>query len=229
MPPSPVAPSHVHPSASVAPLTGVILAGGRATRFGGNPKGLAVVGSARILDRVAGALAEVTAGLLMIAHASDADRWLPGVAVAGDLYPGCGALGGLHAALAHAAVARAGTDVLVVAWDMPFVTASLLRTLIQARHDAAADAVLPVHPDGHDEPLCALYAARCAAVAERLLQRGERRAGALADAVDARRVPPSDLAPLGDPRTLLLSVNAPADLAHAHALIAVPHPEHGRS
>jgi molybdopterin-guanine dinucleotide biosynthesis protein A len=229
MPPSPVAPSHVHPSASVAPLTGVILAGGRATRFGGNPKGLAVVGSARILDRVAGALAEVTAGLLMIAHASDADRWLPGVAVAGDLYPGCGALGGLHAALAHAARARAGTDVLVVAWDMPFVTASLLRALIQARHDAAADAVLPVHPDGHDEPLCALYAARCTAVAERLLQQGERRARALADAVDARRLPPAVLAPVGDPRTLLLSVNAPADLAHARALVAGPHTAHERS
>ena len=201
-----------YPTPSAA-LTGVILAGGRASRFGGEPKGLATVGEARIVDRVARALSEVTDALLVIAHAPNADRWLSGVPVAGDLHPACGALGGLHAALAHAA-----TDVVVVAWDMPFVTAPLLRQLLLARHHAAA--VLPVHPDGHDEPLCAFYGAGCASVAERLLQQGERRAGALADAVDARRLRPSVLAPLGDPRTLLLSVNTPADLAHARALVA---------
>ena len=211
-----------HPKPGAA-LTGVILAGGRASRFGGEPKGLATVGESRIVDRVARALSEVTDALLVIAHAPDAGRWLPGVPVAGDLHPGCGALGGLHAALAHAA-----TDVIVVAWDMPFVTAPLLRLLTRARHDAAA-AVLPVHPDGHAEPLCALYGAGCASVAERLLQEGERRAGALADAVDARRLQPSDFAPLGDPRTLLLSVNTPADLTRAHALLAHARGEPARS
>ena len=186
-----------------------MLAGGRARRFAGDPKGLASFGGARIVDHVAGALAAVTDTLLLIAHAADAAHWLPGVPVAGDVYRDCGALGGLHAALAHA-----GTDVLVVAWDMPFVTASMLRMLLDARRGTAA-AVVPVHPDGHDEPLCAFYGAGCTSVAERLLQRGERRAGALADAVDAVRLAPDTLARLGDPRTLLASVNTPAELAHA--------------
>jgi molybdopterin-guanine dinucleotide biosynthesis protein A len=192
------------------------MAGGRASRFGGDPKGLAVVGASRIVDRVADALHEVADALLVIAHAPDAHRWLPGVPVRGDVHVDRGALGGLHAALVHAA-----TDVLVVAWDMPFVTAPLLRALLDARRappDPAA--VLPVHPDGHGEPLCAFYGARCAPVAERLLQQGERRAGALADAVHARRLAPSALSAFGEPRTLLLSVNTPADLARAHALDA---------
>ena len=193
------------------------MAGGRARRFGGDPKGLAVVGASRIVDRVAGALREVADALLVIAHAPDAHRWLAGVPVQGDVQRDRGALGGLHAALVHAA-----TDVLVVAWDMPFVTAPLLGALLHARRaspDAAA--VLPVHPDGHDEPLCAFYAAGCTPVAERLLLQGERRAAALADAVHACRLTPDALRAFGDPCTLLLSVNTPADLARAHALHVV--------
>ncbi|MDF1502224.1 molybdenum cofactor guanylyltransferase, partial [Roseisolibacter sp. H3M3-2] len=153
----------------------MILAGGRASRFGGAPKGLATVGGARILDRVAGALAPVTDALLLVAHAPDAAAWLPGVRVVGDVHGGMGALGGVHAALAHA-----GTDVLVVAWDMPFVSAGLLAALRDAGRAGAA-AVLPVHPDGHVEPLCAWYAASCAAAAESLLLADEQRAGALAE------------------------------------------------
>ncbi|MEY4608770.1 MAG: MobA-like transferase domain, partial [Gemmatimonadota bacterium] len=40
--------------------TGVILAGGGATRFGGRPKGLEVVAGERIIDRVARGLRMVT-------------------------------------------------------------------------------------------------------------------------------------------------------------------------
>lgn len=196
-----------------APLTGVVLAGGRASRFGGRPKGLASVGGARILDRVADALAATTDVLLLIAHAPDADRWLPGVRVAGDVHPGCGALGGLHAALTHAS-----GDVLVLAWDMPFVPPSLLAELRDVGR-AGAHAVLPLHPDGHPEPLCAFYAAPCRALAESLLARGERRAGALADAASAVRLTPAEVARHGDPRTLLLSVNTPEDLARAATLV----------
>ena len=201
----------------------MILAGGRATRFGAAPKGLARLGDLRLVDRVADALAGCTDSLLLVAHAPDAHGWLPGLRVVADLHPGCGALGGLHAALAHAA-----TDVLVVAWDMPFVTVGLLRALRDAGRDAvsqaagAGAAAVPLHPDGHLEPLCAFYAAACAGVADRLLQRGERRAGALADAVHATRLTAPSLATFGDPRTLLLSVNTADDLAHAADLAGLP-------
>ncbi len=48
--------------------TGVILAGGEATRYDGRPKGLESVGGLRIIDRVAAALGEVTDDLLLIAN-----------------------------------------------------------------------------------------------------------------------------------------------------------------
>ena len=64
-----------------SPCTGVILAGGAASRYGGLPKGLERVGGKRIIDRVAGALLEVTDDLLLVANSPDADTWLPGVAI----------------------------------------------------------------------------------------------------------------------------------------------------
>ena len=51
-----------------APAVGVVLAGGASTRFGA-PKGLATVGGARIIDRVAAALREATPLLRLAANA----------------------------------------------------------------------------------------------------------------------------------------------------------------
>ena len=60
------------------PVRGAILAGGGATRFGGRPKGLEIVGGERILDRVAEVLASAL-GMppILIANAPDAGSWPP--------------------------------------------------------------------------------------------------------------------------------------------------------
>lgn len=205
-------------SASALPrLVGAILAGGRSSRFGGAPKGLARVGGARLVDRAAAALGSVCDDLVLVAHAPDAAAWLPGARVVADVRPGLGALGGVHAALAHA-----GAAVIVVAWDMPFVPASLLAELRDVGR-RGADAVVPVGDDG-PEPLCAFYGPRCLAAAGALLDRGERRARALAESVDTVWLAADRLARHGDPAVTMLSVNAPADLARAEALsrAAVP-------
>jgi molybdopterin-guanine dinucleotide biosynthesis protein A len=147
-----------------------------------------------------------------VAGAPGSEAWLPGVRTLGDVHADVGALGGLHAALAHAAP----HDVLVVAWDMPHVPATLLRALRTRGAAGDVDAVLPrgaARPGG--EPLCAWYAAACGPVAERLIAAGERRAGALADAVRTAWLDP---APYGDPTRLFANVNTPHDLARARAL-----------
>jgi len=203
------------PTRSPLQVTGVILAGGRATRFGGTPKGLAHVGGVRIVDRVADALRAVCDDLLLVANHADASTWLPDVQVARDLRPGLGALGGLHAALTHARGAA-----LVVAWDMPFVPGSLLDVLLEALRDAAhddVDAVVPLGADG-PEPLCALYTRPCLRAAEQLLDTGERRARALAESVRTRWLDADEVARHGDPNVLFLNVNTPEDLATAEAL-----------
>lgn len=189
--------------------TGVILAGGRATRYGGVPKGLERVGGRRIIDSLADALARTSDSLLLIANDPEAATWLPAVRCAGDVRPDQGSLGGLHAALA-----QAGTAVLVVAWDMPFVPASLLAELRDA--GAGFDAVVPESGSRRGlEPLCAFYGPACLPAIERRLDAGDRRVIAFYDDISLARLPAERVALHGDPALLFLNVNTPDDLALA--------------
>jgi molybdopterin-guanine dinucleotide biosynthesis protein A len=199
--------------------TGVILAGGLATRYEGRPKGLELVGGQRIIDRVAEALRAATEELLLVANAPEAAAWLPGVRTEADVLGGQGSLGGIHAALAHA-----GTEVLVVAWDMPFVPAELLSRLraVGKGHDAAV-------PESDSrrgvEPLCAWYAPACLTPIARRLSAGDRRVVSFFDDVRVARLPADAVRVFGDPEYLFMNVNSPDDLlkAEAHATAA-----HGR-
>ncbi|MDE3128183.1 MAG: molybdenum cofactor guanylyltransferase, partial [Gemmatimonadota bacterium] len=145
---------------AAAPI-GVILAGGASSRFG-SPKGLARVAGTRIVDRVAGALRGAASELLLVANDPAAGGWLPGVPAIADTRPGGGGLSGVHAALAHA-----GRPVIVVAWDMPFVSSGLLRALWARCDTAGAWACCPESdsPMGI-EPFCACYAPACLAPLE---------------------------------------------------------------
>ena len=155
--------------------SGVLLAGGSSSRFGGQPKGLAPFGDARLADRPLAALRAVCDEMLVASNHADAERWFPGIRVMRDTTAGRGGLGALETALC----AAQHDTVLVCAWDMPFVTAELLDTLATIV-DAGATCCVPVHPDGTSEPLCAAYArAMCAPAATLLLQGGERAAHSL--------------------------------------------------
>ena len=82
-----------------------------------------------------------------------------------DRVPDSGPLGGLDAALAAARDDR----LVVVACDMPFVTASLFAHLLAQTQDA--DAVVPRTERGY-HPLCAAYTRACqVAVVRRLAER----------------------------------------------------------
>jgi molybdopterin-guanine dinucleotide biosynthesis protein A len=197
-------------------VTGVILAGGQASRYGGRPKGLERVHGRRIIDRVADALAP-TDELLLIANDPEAARWLPGVRCEPDVEAGLGSLGGIHSALV-----RAGGAVLVVACDMPFVPASLVAELRSS--GSGADAALPASGSKRGvEPLCAFYAASCAPAIAARLAAGDRRVVSFFDDLrDVRVVPPEIVARHGDPRIMFMNVNSPEELALAEAHASSP-------
>lgn len=199
-----------------AHCTGAILAGGRALRFGGLPKGLERVGGRRVIDRVAAALAAAADDVLLIANDPNAAAWLPGVAVAPDARPGNGGLGGIHAALT-----RAGCPVLVVAWDMPFISARLLAALRAL--GSSADVVVPEsNSERGVEPLCAYYDPACLGPIERRLDAGDRRVVGFYEDVHVAKLSNADVRRFGDPALLFMNVNSPDELAlaerHARAL-----------
>jgi molybdopterin-guanine dinucleotide biosynthesis protein A len=129
-----------------------------------------------------------------------------------DVRPERGSLVGIHSALA-----TAGDDVLVVAWDMPFVSTALL-SLIASRLVPGVFAAIPETARGL-QPLCAAYSRRCLPLIERAIDAGNLKVSAFVDALPVvRLIGPSELEPLGDPERLFFNVNTPADLAEAERM-----------
>ena len=207
-----------------APCTGVILAGGQASRYGGRPKGLERVHGERVIDRVARVLSATTDSLLLIANDPGASAWLPDVRVERDVRPGIGSLGGIHAALVHAA-----TAVIVVAWDMPFVPSGLLAELRSLGEDA--DVVAPESGSSRRglEPLCAYYSPACIAPIERSIEADDRRVIGFFDQVRVARLPAEDVRRFGDPERLFMNVNSPDELALAEQYASTSHRDDHRN
>jgi molybdenum cofactor guanylyltransferase len=205
--------------------TGVVLAGGANSRFGGTLKGFLPLGNDRIVDRVLAAISDAADDVIIIANDDEVARALPDLAVHADVSADRGSLVGLFTA-----VSRVQEAALVTAWDMPFLSTALLRELrrLGEAHDAA---VIPEGPQGV-EPLCAYYPRSSSAVMQRQLAAGELRLGALVNALPARVILPlADVARFGAPEQLFANVNTATDLAAAARWLEEPAgaSEHRRS
>jgi molybdopterin-guanine dinucleotide biosynthesis protein A len=194
-------------------VSAAILAGGRARRLGGADKASLPIGDARIIDRQLAALSAVADDIRIVANDSGRYAGL-GLRVIGDAVADRGPLGGLYSALLDAAHDR----VVVLACDLPFVTAALLERLVaESGTVQEIDAVVPRSARGL-EPLCALYRKRCAGPVLARLDRGELAvAGLLAD-LRVRELGPEALAPY-DNGSLFENVNTPHDHARARGWV----------
>lgn len=197
----------MHESASYA-VTAAILAGGRASRFGGADKSGLIIGGARIIDRELAAVSPVAAEILIVS--SDAARYAGlGAPVFGDLVAGAGPLGGIYTAL----IAARHPRVLILACDMPFVSTMLFEALVEAMDDDI-DAVVPRSARGL-EPLCAIYAQRIAPMLRQKLDAGDWGVGDMIADLRVREIAGGALAVLDDDGRLFENVNTPHDYARA--------------
>jgi molybdopterin-guanine dinucleotide biosynthesis protein A len=191
--------------AQLPSVAGVIVAGGRASRMGGRDKAFAAVGGQPIAVRTATLLHQLFPQVLVATNRPERYRGLDVDTVA-DIYPGCGPLAGIHAAM----LASRHPHVFVVACDMPGLDAGVIRFLVERIGDA--DAVIP-RWDGDVEPLHALYAVRCAPAIEAALRAGRHAvrdflAGARVDYVDE-----GELRAVRGAAASLINVNTPEELA----------------
>lgn len=194
-------------------MDAAILAGGRARRFGGRDKSSLDVGGASILERQLAALRSVAGRILVVSGNPDRyqDRGLDAVA---DLVPGAASLGGLYTALAHAATEH----VLVVACDLPFLSASFLRRLAaEARHPD--EAVVPRSADGW-QPLCAVYPRQLAERVRRQIDTGRLKIVDFLASTRVREIGPDAIAEDDPDGLLFFNVNSPADWQLANQLAA---------
>jgi len=186
--------------------TAAILAGGRARRLGGRDKSRLVVGGRTILERQLDVLRRLVPRIVIVANAPEPFAGA-GVPVLTDAVPGCGSLGGIATA-----VEDAGGPVLILACDMPFVTAPFLARLIEAGREA--DIAIPRGLDGY-QPLCANYAPSCAGPLRRRIEQGALKVVDLLADVRVRELGPDEIAPFDPDGLLLLNVNTADDLVRA--------------
>ena len=181
---------------------GFVLAGGGSTRMG-RDKALLPVGECTLLERVARAVAEAAGNVTIIAPPDRYSQF--GFTVVPDQVEGKGPLGGLHTALS-----RTDSDWnLIVACDMPGITADFLKTLIHAAESSQADCIAPQTPAGF-EPLCAVYHRRCRDRAAAALDRNSLK---MQDFLCDLHVQPVAVSESG----ALKNVNTPEDLHRAQA------------
>ena len=124
-----------------------------------------------------------------------------------DLYPGCGPLAGIHAAL------KSSTSELnfCLAVDMPFVSAALVRFLLTQAEQSEVTVAVPRTAHGL-QPLCAVYRRSFAAKAEESLRSGRYKIDPLFRELAVRVVEEPDLARHGFSETDFSNVNTPEDL-----------------
>jgi molybdopterin-guanine dinucleotide biosynthesis protein A len=137
-------------------IDGFALVGGRSSRLG-EDKASVLFGDETLAVRAARVISESIENCrVRLVAASDEKRLsialLSGIPFVFDLYKDRGALGGLHAALAHAESEWA----FVLACDYPFVSGELI-SLLQKQISDEFETVVPVQPDNRTQPLCGFY------------------------------------------------------------------------
>jgi len=199
-----------------------ILVGGRSGRFG-HDKSMVTIEGKTLVERTAETVSKAnTSARITLVAASDeqitalfgTNKSFPFIF---DLYPGRGAYGGVHAALAHTK-----TDWgFIVACDLPLITRELIDRLENLIGEEF-DAVVPVQPDGEVQPLCALYRRTpCLTVAEEplLKNRSTPPVKAIFDKVRTRFVGFKELADLPGSENFFINMNTSEDQQKAEQIL----------
>jgi molybdopterin-guanine dinucleotide biosynthesis protein A len=185
---------------------GYILTGGKSSRMGGD-KAFLDFGSRTLLERAIAVVYETSPNLTIV---GDPAKFAAYGSVIADLYPGCGPLAGIHAALLHSSAELN----LMLAVDMPFVSRELLDFLFAAANETDAIVVVPRTARGF-QPLCAVYRRAFAAAAEEALRAGNYKIDAVFAGVALRVIEEEELARAGFSERMFFNVNTPGDLRTA--------------
>jgi molybdenum cofactor guanylyltransferase len=197
-------------------ITGVIQAGGRSTRMGGQPKALMDLGGRRIIDRVADVVRAVADDVLIVTNTPDLYAWL-GLPMVPDVFPDHGSLGGIYSGLR----AARGDAAFTVACDMPFLMPEVARLVTDRAGDA--DVVAP-RVGEQWETLHACYGRACLEPIETCLRAGRLKIVGFFDDVRVLAIEEGEVARFRSPEVVFMNVNTPEELEAARRLLPALEP-----
>lgn len=195
-------------------ITAFILAGGKSTRMGAD-KAFVVLEGLTLLERALELARCVTPDVRIV---GDVVRFAAFAPMVEDIFRDCGPLGGIHAAL------RSSPSELnlMLAVDVPFVSAGFLQYLIGRARVSASATVTVANAGGRWQPLCAVYRRGFAEAADQALRAGRNKIDELFEMVRTESIDEEELKSAGFSPEMFRNLNTPQELAEASAT-AEPH------
>lgn len=188
------------PGAPFEEVTGAILIGGQSRRLGRDKVLLHYEGKP-LAVHLHQLLENLFPETVLIGHPRPELEAI-GLTCIPDTIPDMGVLGGIYTALSAAATPH----VFIAGADMPFITPTLISTILSHRN--LADAVIPRGPRGL-EPLCAVYSKSCADTLKTCLEKGTLKVMA---ALDSLKVVSPEVIPGDGDQDPFININYPEDL-----------------
>jgi molybdopterin-guanine dinucleotide biosynthesis protein A len=190
-------------------ITGIILAGGKSRRYGLN-KALVEINGVRLIERVIRVMESIFEHLIIITNTPHDYAYLK-LPMHEDLIKDLGPLGGILTGL-EAISDDAG---FVVACDMPFLNADLVRYMVDMRDDYYA--VVP-KITWKIEALHALYDKKCLPAIRELIGSQEFQAIKFFDRIRVRYVGEDEIRASDPHLRSFINVNSPRELLDAEQL-----------
>jgi molybdopterin-guanine dinucleotide biosynthesis protein A len=187
-------------------LTGFVLAGGKSTRMGQDKAAVSLNGRT-LLEHTLAALREVC-GDVAILGKHELYRSLGPVYE--DIFPECGPLSGIHAALTNSQTKFN----LIIAVDTPFLSPAFLSYM--AERAIATDSIITTPEiNGYTQPLCTVYSHDFLPIAEQALRSGNYKIVPLFPKDKTLVIHEPELRQFAFAADMFENLNTPDDLARA--------------
>jgi len=187
-------------------LTGFVLAGGKSSRMGQDKAAITLHGRT-LLEHTLAALREVCRDVAILGRHELYGTVAP---VYEDIFPGCGPLGGIHAALSNSQTQFN----LIIAVDTPFLSPAFL-SYLGGRALTSGSAVTTPEINDYTQPLCTVYSLDFLPIAEQALRQGNYKIVPLFPQGRTLVVKERELRQFAFATDMFENLNTPDDLARA--------------
>jgi len=189
-------------------FTGVILAGGKNSRFSGKNKALVRIGGKRILDRIYEVFTILFDKIILVTN--DPLQYMEwDFDIVTDIFPIRSSLTGIHTGLFYITTPYA----FFVACDIPFIKKELIEIILDGV-ESGIDIVIPETSQGV-EPLCSVYSKRCFKPIEEQLEKKCLKIQRVFQKVRIKKISEDILRTIDPDLVSLSNINTPDDLVRA--------------